>query len=225
MTEISFIDRGDGASLRDTVYKELREAIMRGDMAPGLRLMEIPIADKMGVSRTPVREAIRRLEEDGLVVITPGCGARVSEIGDKDVTDALDVRIAVETMAVRLAARNISRAQVQELKRINDSIRKAVAEKDAAAISAEDNLLHHRICEAAGNKVLLKIMRELEALVLRYRIKYIKSITACDEILDEHEKIISAVASGDGDGAADLVTAHIIRQRDCICEIIKQRTE
>ncbi|MCM1307283.1 MAG: GntR family transcriptional regulator, partial [Butyrivibrio sp.] len=135
IAEINFVDKGEGVSLRDMVYFELKEAIMRGELAPGLRLMEIPIAERLGVSRTPVREAVKRLEEDGLVIITPGCGAKVSEIRGKDVTDALDVRIVVETMAVRLAAKNISAGQVDELKRINAEMRRAIMEKNTAALS------------------------------------------------------------------------------------------
>lgn len=223
IAEINFVDKGEGVSLRDMVYFELKEAIMRGELAPGLRLMEIPIAEQLGVSRTPVREAIKRLEEDGLVIITPGCGAKVSGIRGKDVTDALDVRVVVETMAVRLAAKNIGAEQIEELKRINNEIRRAVREGNIAAISVNDSRLHHAICEAAGNKVLLKVMRELETLVLRYRVEYIKSIASYNEILDEHDAVIRAVAAGDAEMAAKLVESHIMRQKNCICEIIKRK--
>lgn len=223
IAEINFVDKGEGISLKDMVYTELKEAIMRGEFAAGLRLMEIPIAEKLGVSRTPVREAIKRLEEDGLVTVTPGCGAKVSGIGGKDVTDALDVRIVIESMAVRLAAENINSQKAAELRRINNEIRRAVKEKNTAAISLNDSRLHHAICEAADNKVLLKIMQELEALVLRYRVEYIKSIASYKEILDEHDGIIGAVAAGDAEMAVKLVTSHIIRQKNCICEIIRRR--
>lgn len=223
--EISFMDKGEGASLRDMVYIELKEAIMKGELAPGLRLMEIPLAKQLGVSRTPVREAIKRLEEDGLAIITPGCGAKVSRIRGKEVADALDVRIAIETMAVRLAAQNSSAAQVEELWRIHNGIRRAAGEGNPAGISAGDGRLHHVICEAADNKTLLKIMQELEMQVLRYRVEYVKSLQTYDEILGEHDKIIRAVAAGDAETAAALVTAHIRRQKDFICEIIERRDE
>lgn len=223
IAEINFVDKGEGVSLRDMVYFELKDAIMRGELAPGLRLMEIPIAEKLGVSRTPVREAIKRLEEDGLVIITPGCGAKVSGIRGKDVTDALEVRIVVETMAVRLAAKNIGAKQIDELKSINNEMRRAVREKNTAAFSLSDSRLHRAICEAAGNKVLLKVMHELETLVLRYRVEYIKSIASYNDIIDEHDAIIKAVAAGNAEMAAKLVTSHITRQKDCICEIIKHK--
>ncbi|MCM1307449.1 MAG: FCD domain-containing protein, partial [Butyrivibrio sp.] len=90
-------------------------------------------------------------------------------------------------------------------------------------LSVNDSRLHHAICEAADNKVLLKVMRELEALVLRYRVEYIKSIASCGEILDEHDAIIKAVAAGDAKTAERLVTSHIMRQKNCICEIIKRQ--
>lgn len=225
ISKLSFVDKGDGISLRDSVYLELKDAIMKGELLPGMRLMEIPIADKMGVSRTPVREAIKRLEKDGFVTVTPGFGAKVSGIGDKDVTDALDVRIAVETMAVRQAAQVISAKQVEELRRINRDIHKAVKSGDVAAISLEDNRLHHTICEISDNKVLLRIMQELEELVLRFRVEYIKGITEYSAILEDHDAIIDAVAAGDADEAARLVESHITRQRDYICEIINKGSE
>ena len=84
ISDMQFLEKGDGRSLRDTVYKELKEAILCGDIASDERLMEIPLANKMGVSRTPVREAIRRLAKEHLVVITRGKGARVAGISDKE---------------------------------------------------------------------------------------------------------------------------------------------
>ena len=119
MFEGKVLDFDEGVSLRDAVCGVLRAAILTGELEAGDRLMEIPLAEQMGVSRTPVREAIRRLEEEGLVIITPKCGARVASYTEKEVTDALDVRMHIESMSVKLAAMYITAEQVDILKEIN----------------------------------------------------------------------------------------------------------
>lgn len=218
-------DFSEGVSLRDTVYLAIREAILKGEFAPNKRLREIPLAEKLGVSRTPVREAIKRLEEEQLVVITPKCGARVASFTNKDVTDALDVRLAIENMTVRLAAKNMTPEMIKDLKNINKEMETAVKDKNISKISEADNRLHNRICIGADNRVLLKTMRMLEEQVLRYRVEYIKSITDYRELLDEHKELIEALANKDEDKAAEIISSHIGRQKEKIYEIIKKQSE
>lgn len=218
-------DYTEGVSLRDTVYLAIREAILNGEFPPNKRLREIPLAQKLGVSRTPVREAIRKLEEEHLVVILPKCGARVASFTNKDVTDALDVRLTVEDMAVRLAARNMNKDQIAELKRINKEMENAIKEKDISKISEADNRLHNRICFGADNRVLLKVMYMLEEQVLRYRVEYIKSIKNYNELIDEHNELIKSLEARDENGAAQIVGLHIMKQKQKICEIIEKQNE
>ncbi len=220
---IQFIDKGDGMSLRDTVYKELKEAILRGDIVSGERLMEIPLATRLGVSRTPVREAIRRLEKEQLVVIIPGKGARVAGISDKEAMDALEVRLMIETMAAKLAAKNITKEQIEQLRDINIKIKNAADGGDIAGISELDNIFHRTISEASGNSILFTVARFLEGQVLRYRIEYIKRISDYNSMLSEHDAVIEAIQSGDGDRAADIIAVHIQKQKDAMGEIISKR--
>ena len=98
--------------LRDVVFQTLRQAILRGELKPGERLMEIHLAQKLGVSRTPVREAIRKLELEGLVLMIPRKGAVVAEITVTDLEDVLEVRMALEELAVKLACRKITEEQL-----------------------------------------------------------------------------------------------------------------
>ena len=102
--------------LRDVVFNTLRQAILRGELKPGERLMEIQLANKLGVSRTPIREAIRKLELEGLVLMIPRKGAEVAEITEKSLRDVLEVRRALEELAVELACEKITPEQIQELK-------------------------------------------------------------------------------------------------------------
>ena len=217
-------DYTEGLSLRDTVYLAIREAILNGEFPPNKRLREIPLSQKLGVSRTPVREAIKKLEEEHLVVIMPKCGAKVASFTDKDVTDALDVRLTVEDMPVRLAARNMKPDQIAELKAINREMETAIRVKDISKISEADNRLHNRICIGADNRVLLKIMYMLEEQVLRYRVEYIKSVKDYKELIDEHNELIRALEAKNEDAAARIIDLHIMKQKETICEIIRKQS-
>ena len=102
--------------LRDVVFNTLRQAILRGELKPGERLMEIQLANKLGVSRTPIREAIRKLELEGLVLMIPRKGAEVAEITEKNMRDVLEVRKALEELAVQLACEKITDEEIEEMK-------------------------------------------------------------------------------------------------------------
>ena len=107
--------------LRDVVFNTLRKAILRGELKPGERLMEIQLANKLGVSRTPIREAIRKLELEGLVLMIPRKGAEVAQITEKNMQDVLEVRKALEELSVQLACERITPEQVEDfLKENND---------------------------------------------------------------------------------------------------------
>ena len=103
--------------LRDVVFNTLRKAILRGELKPGERLMEIQLANKLGVSRTPIREAIRKLELEGLVLMIPRKGAEVAEITEKNMRDVLEVRKALEELAVQLACEKITAEEIEEIKK------------------------------------------------------------------------------------------------------------
>ena len=120
------IDMNEYLPLRDVVFNTLRQAILRGELKPGERLMEIQLAQRLGVSRTPVREAIRKLELEGLVLMIPRKGAEVAEITIKDLEDVLQVRAALEELAVRDACEKITEEQLKELRRSNAADRKSV---------------------------------------------------------------------------------------------------
>ncbi len=225
IAEGHILDTGDGISLRDSVYKIIKQAIMTGELAPDERLMEIPIANKLGVSRTPVREAVKRLEKEQLVIINPRCGARVAAITDKDVTDALEVRLSVENMAVRLAVHCITPEQIARLRKYNESMAMAVRNNDISGISEADYSIHRIICESTGNNVLMTIMGILEEHVIRFRVEDIRSTVDYAQLLQEHNELIAALEQRDEDGAAIVITKHISNQLGRIRRIIQQKAE
>ena len=132
--------------LRDVVFKTLRQAIPRGELKPGERLMEIKLANKLGVSRTPIREAIRKLELEGLVLMIPRRGAEVAEITEKSLNDVLEVRKALEELAVQLACERMDEEGLEALKKAAKEFEESLGSEDVTRI-AEADVAYHDLCK------------------------------------------------------------------------------
>ena len=153
--------------LRDVVFNTLRQAILTGELKPGERLMEIHLANKLGVSRTPIREAIRKLELEGLVTMIPRRGAEVAQITEKSMNDVLEVRRALDALCVELACDRISQEELQHLKKACDTFEEAVKTKDVKQIAQADVALHDIIVEATGNQRLIQLVNNLSEQMYR----------------------------------------------------------
>ena len=176
--------------LRDIVFKTLREAIITGELKSGERLMEIRLANEMGVSRTPVREAIKKLEQEGLVYVTARKGAVVAPINSKDLTDVMAVRKVLESLACQLACEKMTEEYIKALRELNNEIQKAVNEDDDEKIARLDAAFHDMICSFSDNEKLVSILKYVKEHVFRYRLEYICSLKNKNIIIEEHEKII-----------------------------------
>ena len=148
--------------LRDVVFKTLREAILKGDLAPGERLMEIKLANQLGVSRTPIREAIRKLELEGLVVMVPRKGAEVAKITEQDLRDVLEVRASLEELAISLACERITDEKIAELKDALEQFRTVIKGKDVTKIAQMDVAFHDVIFEATQNARLVQMVNNIK---------------------------------------------------------------
>ena len=137
--------------LRDVVFNTLRRAILRGELKPGERLMEIQLANKLGVSRTPIREAIRKLELEGLVLMIPRKGAEVAEITEKNLRDVLEVRCALEELAVQLACDRINQEEIHELHAAAARFEQMFDSDDITSIAQADEAFHDVIFQATDN--------------------------------------------------------------------------
>ena len=135
--------------LRDVVFNTLRKAILTGELKPGERLMEIHLANRLGVSRTPIREAIRKLELEGLVIMIPRRGAEVAQITEKNLKDVLEVRRALDALCVELACDRISAEELEKLREACEEFERATETKDATTIAKADVELHDIIVQAA----------------------------------------------------------------------------
>lgn len=209
--------------LRDVVFITLREAILKGELEPGERLMEIALAQKLGVSRTPIREAIRKLELEGLVVMAPRKGAEVAEITLKDVKDVLEVRKNLEDLAVELACKKATEEDIEEMKRAHEEFIKTLSQKDLTVIAEADVKFHDVIYKTTDNKRLIQILNNLREQMYRYRLEYIKDEKKRMIVTDEHLQIIEAIKNKDVDSAKEYIQEHINNQEKTIVEKINAK--
>ena len=165
------MDVNDYLPLRDVVFNTLRQAILRGEMEPGERLMEIQLAQKLGVSRTPIREAIRKLELEGLVIMIPRKGAEVAHITEKDMRDVLEVRCTLEELAVALACKNVTPERIMDLRAANKVFESAIVSKDVVNIVDADVQFHDTIYAMTDNDRLIQIINKLREQMYRYRLE------------------------------------------------------
>ena len=147
--------------LRDVVFENLRSAILEGKLKSGQRLMEVQLAEQLGVSRTPVREAIRKLELEGLVVMLPRKGAYVANISVKDLMDVLEIRASLEGLGASLAAERRTEEDIKNLEEIEEEFEQAVITQDIDMLLKKDIEFHECIFKAANNKKLEKMINSL----------------------------------------------------------------
>ena len=160
--------------LRDVVFNTLRQAILRGELKPGERLMEIQLANKLGVSRTPIREAIRKLELEGLVIVIPRRGAEVADITEKSLRDVLEVRKALEELAVNLACDRMTKMQIRELKEAAKEFEEILKIDDVTKIAEVDVKFHDVIFMATDNERLIQLLNNFREQMYLYRVEHLK---------------------------------------------------
>lgn len=202
--------------LREIVFEELRTLILTGKIEPGTRMMEIELADEMGVSRTPIREAIRKLEEEGLVVIEPRKGAYVSEISVPDIVNILEVRENLDGLTAYFAAQRISEKGKENLIEISKQFDVAVESGDMDEMIKFDSMFHKIIVDETDNSYLVNIMERIQELVLRFRYIYYKDFKRAEEMPNEHKMITNAIINGDADTAREESELHIRKLKELI---------
>ena len=195
--------------LRDIVFETLREAIINQTLKPGERLMEIQLAEEMGVSRTPVREAIRKLELEGLVVMVPRKGAYVAGISMKDIHEVYELRSALEALAASLAAVRITDEELEEMERQMVREAKETEENNLQGIVSIDTTFHDLLYQAAHNQRLGQFINILQEQLQRFRAATLSRPGRSKYALEEHKKIVEALANKDAKLAAKLATEHI----------------
>jgi len=200
----------DKFSLRGRVFHHLREDILSGKYKEGDELKEVAIGEELGVSRTPVREAFRQLELEGLIQIIPNKGAYVTGITEKDVKDIYMIRSLLEGLCARWACEHITDAQMEEMEE-NIYLSKFHAQKGHLEQLAElDNRFHEILYEACNSKMLEHQLRDFHEYVLRVRKKTLANVNRGPKSNEEHELLMEAIKAKDADKAEKLANMHMI---------------
>lgn len=204
----------DKYSLRGRVFHKLREDILSGKYKEHEELREVAIGEELGVSRTPVREAFRQLELEGLIQIVPNKGAYVTGITAKDVKDIYMIRSSLEGMCARLATEFITDEQLEEMEE-NIYLAEFHASKGHMDQMAElDNRFHHILYEACDSKMLEHLLQDYHQYVMRIRKKTLAETTRGEASNDEHRRIMEAIKAKNADEAERLATQHMINAYD-----------
>ncbi len=204
--------------LREIVYEELKREILVGEIAPGTRMMEIELADEMGVSRTPVREAIRKLEKEGLVTIEPRKGAYASDVSIKDMVDVLEVREDLEAMAAAMAAQKVNKDEKQALIEATMEYKEAVESERTEDIIRCDEKFHQLIVNYSGNKTLIQLFSQVQELALRFRYLYYDDFSRYERMPMEHREIEEAILSGDYEKARVAAGEHVKKLKQFVID-------
>lgn len=225
MDNLEKLDIENYKPLREIVFEYLRQSILEGKLEPGKRIMEIQMAEQLGVSRTPVREAIRKLELEGLVVMVPRKGAYVADVSIKDVLDVLEVRMALEGLAASLAAEKISDDEIKELTSIYEEFESYYKKNDIKGMIKNDQEFHNCIFNATGNDKLNQINNSLREQVYRFRVKYISRYNKAKEIVKEHKDLLNAISNRDSDSAHKYGMKHIENLTNYMMEELEKYKE
>ncbi len=201
--------RLDNLTLRERVHDHLKQEILANRYRPGSELLEVPLSEELGVSRGPIREALRSLESEGLVQITPRRGAVVVSLTKRDFLEAYQVREALEALGVRLAVPILSAAALDDLHEQLDVMTQHATAGDVDAFFDSNARFHEAFVEAAGNRKLLEVYRRLMAQMGPYRRPSARLRGNVERSIAEHRKILVAARRRDVDGAVAQLMKHI----------------
>ncbi|MCI8859433.1 MAG: GntR family transcriptional regulator [Lachnospiraceae bacterium] len=209
--------------LRDVVFHTLREAILKGELKPGERLMELQLASKLGVSRTPIREAIRMLELEGLAVTFPRKGAEVAKMTEKDMEDVLQIRRALDELAVGLACDNMTEEKLEQLYKAMIRFEESTRSGDVKQTAQTDMEFHEVIYQAADNPKLVNMLNNLREQMYRYRVEYLKNDDVYPRLIEEHQKIYEGLKQKDKETVVEIVGYHVVNQEIMVKNIIHKQ--
>ncbi|HZK43893.1 MAG TPA: GntR family transcriptional regulator [Syntrophomonadaceae bacterium] len=207
--------------LRELVLEAIREAIINGRLQPRERLMEIQLAEELGVSRTPIREALRKLEIEGFIVMVPRKGAYVADLTFKDIADVFEIRSALEGLAASLAAERITDEELETIKNLWAEKAEAIASNNLEKLIIVDTEFHEAIYKASRNDRLTNIINNLREQIQRFRATTLAYPGRMATSLDEHRGIVEALQARDVQLSRQLAVEHIENAENSMIESIK----
>ena len=211
--------------LRDTVCETLRDAIRRGILEPGERLMEVQLAEELGISRTPVREAIRKLEQEGYVIMMPRRGTYVSSVSVNDIKEIFEIRSALESLSTGLAARRIEPDELEKLRALLTEIEGHIQRKDIDKIVETDIEFHGLLYQVSRNERLVTIISNLKEQLARFRTLSMSYPGRLQETLEEHRAMVEAIAANDVEAARDAAERHMERAEETLLKAMRRKEQ
>lgn len=208
-----------GNPMRTHVYKQIEQAILDGDMAPGTSLAEVKLSQELGVSRTPVREALMQLELEGLVKTVPNKGAVVVGVTASDVDDIYTIRMRIEGLAARRAAEGIAQDQLEALREIVELQEFYVSKKDPLQVWHLDNRFHETLYEGCGSRPLKQILTLFHNYIQKAREATVRAGRA-EASTQEHRDILNAIVARDPNEAERRMVLHVTNARNSFFELI-----
>ena len=209
--------------LRETVCEALRSAIRNGILEPGERLMEVQLAEELGISRTPVREAIRKLEQEGYVIMMPRRGTYVSSVSVNDIKEIFEIRSALESLSTGLAARRIEPDELEKLRALLTEIEGHIERRDIDKIVETDIEFHGLLYQVSRNERLVTIISNLKEQLARFRTLSMSYPGRLQETLEEHRAMVEAIAAGDVEAARDAAERHMERAEETLLKAMRHK--
>ncbi|MDN5843749.1 MAG: GntR family transcriptional regulator [Alcaligenaceae bacterium] len=207
--------------LHDTVVEYLRNFIVEGVLSPGTKLNERELCETLGISRTPLREAIKVLAAEGLVDIIPNRGATVTQLSELEVREMFEVMSGLEAFSGLLACERITAEELAEIEAMHYTMLACHAKGDLPGYYTKNHQIHDHINQASRNNTLreiyLSVNRRLEA--LRFRSNF--SATKWDKAIQEHSKMIDALKARDGERLSQILRLHLLEKRDAVLKLLK----
>ena len=219
------INLSDHRPLGDIVYEVLRDAIIKQVLKPGERLMETELAEEMDVSRTPIREAMRKLELEGYVVMVPRKGAYVASLSIEDITSLFEIRGALEALAAGLAAKRASSEEIKEMERNLLTEEELFAANNVFETIEMDAKFHELIYSASRNQRLQNMIKDLRDQIQRFRATSLSIPGRMRLALEEHRKIVEAIMAGDVIKAQEVTAEHLRKAKKVLLKVIAAEEE
>jgi len=207
--------------LHEQVAARLRTMLVEGAIAPGAKLNERELSERLGISRTPLREAIKQLAAEGLVDLLPNRGAVAVKLDEEDVRHTFEVLAGLEGLSGELAAARVTDAEVAELRALHYEMLACFSRRDLSGYYRLNARIHTAINEAAANPVLSNTYRSINARVQSLRFRTNQNEAKWKHAVEEHEQMIDALSKRDAEAMRKVLVSHVLRKRDTVLELLR----
>jgi hypothetical protein len=208
-------------NLHEAIFQKLRSLLVEGVITPGSKLNERELAESLNVSRTPIREAIKRLAADGLVELIANRGAIAVQLSHADVINTFDVIAQLEGYSGELAAKNISKAALSELEALQYEMMASYARRNLSSYNKLNLRIHHLINQAANNPVLGQLFSQVNARIEALRFRSNQNGVKWEQAVEEHQEMIDALKAHDSERMRKVMIQHVINKRDVVIELLQ----